>query len=880
MTKYILTNTAFGEGLDADTIESIARSAILHDVGKIAISDVILNKPGKLTKEEFEIMKQHTVKGAELLDQICRTQLHDSYLYAREIARHHHERWDGNGYPDGLAGDEISLAAQVVSIVDVYDALISVRVYKKAFSPDEAVEMIRNGQCGVFNPKLIACFLEAEPIIREWYASENPSEMMAVLTEDVDRINAMYAHTPNASAARDGMNAAMDVLLTTAVQNAYDMIISVNLTKNIYSMMGYDRFKTHCADSDGEYEAFVENTCGSIPVSNRTEFYNTFRRKSLIRAYRAGNKSVHLEYPQYSDGGELHQLSTRVLFMEDDSNGDILMILLTRYIDEAVEQREKTRKILTDALSLAEQANHARYDFLSKMSHDIRTPLNAIIGMTTIIASHLDNQDVINDCLCKIGMSSKSLLGFVNDVLDYTKIETGSLVMHLSDFNLYDLIAGLAANAAAKAESKRQTFHVHVSESVLRSYIGDELRIRQVLSNLLDNAHRYTASGGEYTLLVDAMHRSGEYDILSFTVSDTGKGIKASFIDKLFEPFAQGESASSVESMGLGLPIARNLAHLMNGDIGVVSEAGKGSSFTFELPLARSKEASGPESAVSRPTKPQTDPQDIRFDGERVLIVEDNEFNAEVAQAILETKNLRVDLAPNGRIGCETFAAAPPGTYLAIFMDILMPVMNGIETTRAIRATVGPDVSIIVISAYAPEDIRDAALAAGANGFINKPLFRSFAYQSISEILGLGTAQEGETPGRRKAVHGMHLLIAEDNDLNWEIARELLAMYKITAARAENGQICLDMLDAAKDGEYDAVLMDIQMPVMNGYDASAAIRSHRRASVRSLPVVAMTADAYTEDVVRCLEAGMNAHVPKPIDMEKLLDILSNLQQRK
>ncbi len=236
VTKYILTHTAFGEGLSGDTIESIARGAIMHDVGKIAISDIILNKPGKLTREEFEIMKQHTVRGAELLEHISQIQLHESYLFAADIARHHHERWDGRGYPDGLKGDEISIASQVVSIVDVYDALVSVRVYKKAFTPDEAVNMIKSGQCGVFNPKLVECFLEAEPVFRKWYSGEEPVQVQASPAADAKSAHSLYSTASGMVSGKTEDSISDVMLLIMAVQNTYDAISAVNLTKNTFQL--------------------------------------------------------------------------------------------------------------------------------------------------------------------------------------------------------------------------------------------------------------------------------------------------------------------------------------------------------------------------------------------------------------------------------------------------------------------------------------------------------------------------------------------------------------------------------------------------------------------------------------------------------------------
>lgn len=587
ITKYILSHTSFGDGLSPDTIESMARGAIMHDVGKIAISDIILNKPGKLTNEEFELMKQHTVKGYDLLLKICQSQLHESYRYAADIARHHHERWDGNGYPDGLAGDEISIAAQVVSVADVYDALVSVRVYKVAYTPDEAVNMIKNGECGIFNPKLLECFLEAEPVIRKWYTGEVSDEGPIDVAEDTRKMNDLY-HNASAVVTNRASDSVTDVmLLMTAVQNAYDAISAVNLTKNTYHLIGMDEIGIHSSDRSGKYDNIINIACEHIALSHRREFRDKFSRESLIKAYHDGKKSIKMEYPQLQDDGSMRWLSTKVLLLQDGRTEDIIQITLMQYIDEEYANREKTRKVLTDALNLAEQANNAKYDFLSKMSHDIRTPINAIIGMATIISAHLDDKEKTKDCLVKIGASSKYLLGIVNDILDYTKIESGSLSLNRTDFNIRDLVAEISSNAEYSAKSKKQIFTVSLDERVADSYIGDEYRIRQVLQNLLDNAHRFTEEGGAYSLNIGVHHAAYEHDVLTFAITDNGIGIRPEFLSWVFEPFAQDKGADTTHSLGLGLPISRNLAHLMNGDLRVTSEYGKGSTFTFEIPMER-----------------------------------------------------------------------------------------------------------------------------------------------------------------------------------------------------------------------------------------------------------------------------------------------------
>ncbi len=739
MTKYILTHTAFGEDLSVGEIENIAQGAVMHDVGKIAISDVILNKPGKLTKEEFEIMKQHTVKGAELLAQVSNIQNHESYQYASDIARHHHERWDGRGYPDGLAGNQISVAAQVVSIVDVYDALVSERAYKAAFTPDEALDMIQRGACGAFNPKLLSCFQEAEPTIRQWYLADGTGQVpqASVAQPGVSQPVAGAAGKEAEDAASHSVIDMM--LLMTAIHSAFDMVISVNLTRNTYRIVDYERFLTHCADADGVFDDLIKSGASSVPVSHRLEFHDTFCRENLLKAFYDGRKSVTLEHPQYSDDGQLHWVLTTVLFVKDNRTEEVLQITLSRYIDDEYARREKTRKAITEAMHLAEQANSAQYDFLSKVSHDIRTPLNVIIGMTTIISAHLEEPEKIRGCLEKIGTSSHQLLGIVNDLLDYTKIESGSLSLRMGEFNIRRMVSELSADASDWAAAKRQTYQATVDENVAERYIGDEYRIRQVLLHLLDNAHRYTPEGGAYSLHVTLGCSADGRDVVAFAVQDKGVGIQPAFLGCIFEPFAKAKSAGITHSMGLGLPISRSIAHLMHGDILVESEIGAGSTFTFELPLEQGNAAAmddpltvemagGPRLAGSRPI-PETEAagkgQRIVFHGERVLVAEDNEFNAEIAKTVLEMQNLRVTLVPDGKAACEAFRVAPVGTYLAVLMDILMPGMNGYEATRTIRASDHPEAKTIPIYAMTANTFRadlQEARQAGMNGHIPKPV--------------------------------------------------------------------------------------------------------------------------------------------------------------
>ncbi len=512
----------------------------------------------------------------------------------------------------------------------------------------------------------------------------------------------------------------------------------------------------------------------------------------------------------------------------------------------------------------AERANLAKSTFLTSMSHDIRTPMNAIIGMTTLASKHLNNPEYVRGCLSKVTLASDHLLTLINDVLDINKIEAGNLSLTPNVFSLADSIMNLANIGRHQLREKEHHFEIRVHNIRQEYLFADELRINQVFINLLSNAVKYTPTGGRIVIDVKQEPIAGERSKirLIYEIQDTGIGMSAEFQEHMYELFAMANRNSrTVTGSGVGLAICKQLVDLMEGRILCESEAGKGTKFTVILDLPIADRVA--DQLILPPMK--------------ILLVDDDEVFLATASETLQELGLSPDCISSGEAAVETVRQRHQAgkDYPLIIIDWQMPDMDGIETTRRIRSLVGPEVSIIVISAYAPEDIQEAAFAAGANGFINKPFFRSNAYQSISEVLGLTAEVETAQPDAHRKVKGMHLLIAEDNDLNWEIARELLAMYGVEAHRAEHGGLCVDMLKNAAPGTYDAVLMDIQMPVMNGYDAAIAIRRSDRPDLQSLPIVAMTADAYTEDVLRCAQSGMNGHIPKPIDMEKLLEVLSS-----
>ncbi len=534
-------------------------------------------------------------------------------------------------------------------------------------------------------------------------------------------------------------------------------------------------------------------------------------------------------------------------------------------LEAANKKAERARMEAEQARQDAVRANLAKSTFLTSMSHDIRTPMNAIIGMTTLASKHLNNPEYVRNCLGKVTLASDHLLTLINDVLDINKIESGNLSLNPNVFSLADSIMNLANIGRNQLNEKNHHFEIRIHNMKQEYLFADELRINQVFINLLSNAVKYTPANGRITIDVKQEPIPGDREKirLVYVIEDSGIGMSQEFQTHMYDLFAMANrNTRTVSGSGVGLAICKQLIDLMEGTISCESEVGRGTKFTVTLDLTVADRVA--DQLILPPMK--------------LLLVDDDEIFLATASDTLRELGLSPDCVNSGVKAVETVTKKhrEGKDYPLIIIDWLMPDMDGLETTRRIRSQVGPDVSIIVVSAYAPEDIREAALAAGANGFINKPFFRSSAYQSISEIMGLDLPVAEETPDSHRKVRGMRVLIAEDNDLNWEIIRELLGMYGVEADRAEHGGICLEMLESSKPGNYHGVLMDIQMPVMNGYDAAMAIRRLERSDLRNLPIIAMTADAYTEDVLRCAQSGMNGHIPKPIDMEKLLEALSEI----
>ncbi len=541
--------------------------------------------------------------------------------------------------------------------------------------------------------------------------------------------------------------------LMRAVSDSSGMMVSVNLTKNSYYMMNYDNFQSQKPEDNGSYDDLIALSISTIPEEWKDEFKAYFALESLYEAYERGESYVYLEHQQYGVDNQLHWVSTHIMFTENPHTDDVMGICVCRNVDARHKKEEEQKRMLKDALFLAEKANDSKSDFLSRMSHDIRTPMNAIIGMATIAAANAENPDKVKECLSKIGISSRFLLGLINDILDLSKIESGKMSINNEPFSLKVLLSDIESNARDMAKSKQQTFEFSVSGDVGDVYRGDKVRLEQIFMNLLSNANKYTDVGGAFHLNVSYIRRAEEWDIIQFVIEDNGQGISEEFLPRLFDPFTREADSNTRSGSGLGLAIVQNLIHIMDGSIQVETKVGEGSRFIVEIPLRIvdnidaqkinpnplfEEDGTAAKAYMAQIFSNKGTSKKFTFQGQHVLVVEDNEFNQEVAKTIMEMHELVVDVAENGYDAVETFKGTEKGHYIAIFMDIQMPGIDGYETTKRLRACGHPDAKTIPIYAMTANafltDI-DKARQNGMNGHIAKPVDFDKVAQIIADII-------------------------------------------------------------------------------------------------------------------------------------------------
>ncbi|MBR2800054.1 MAG: response regulator [Oscillospiraceae bacterium] len=550
----------------------------------------------------------------------------------------------------------------------------------------------------------------------------------------------------------------------------------------------------------------------------------------------------------------------------DDHMVHAIGLGLTR-IDEEMRETMAKNEALAEALAMAEEANVAKTAFLSSMSHEIRTPMNAILGLNKLALHDETLTGETRGYLEKTGDSARHLLALINDILDMSRIESGRIVLRREEFSFPGMLDQINTMVTSQCEEKGLHYDCSILSPVNDYYIGDDMKLKEVLINILSNAVKFTEPGGSVRLTVERTAEYEDQSTLCFRIKDTGIGMDKSFIPRIFEAFSQEDSSrrNKYGSTGLGMAITKNIVEMMNGTISVESEKGKGTEFTVVIPLRSSlRKGLTEENAV--------DPGSLR-----VLIVDDEEIVAEHGRLVLDEAGIRADVSHSGdeALNMLELQSLKQEPYNLVLMDWRMPEMDGVETARQIRQKYSSEDLVIIMTAYTWDTIRDEAVAAGFDGFLAKPLFASGVVEEFEHIVRRNHADMFKEK-QQASLEGRRILMAEDIEINAEIMMDILSLKDAEADHAENGRIAVEMFEKSQPGTYAAILMDIRMPVMDGLEAAAAIRALDRPDAKKIPIIALTANAFDEDVQRSLQAGMNAHLTKPVDADHLYQTLEEL----
>ena len=564
-------------------------------------------------------------------------------------------------------------------------------------------------------------------------------------------------------------------------------------------------------------------------------------------------------------GGEIYH--KRFDFYTVDSEAKFYILLKS---DTTAIQREQMirNEQLKIALDEAKQASVAKTAFLSSMSHEIRTPMNAIIGLDNIALKNPALPAETKEHLEKIGMSAKHLLGLINDILDMSRIESGRMTLKNEEFSFRNFLDQINTIVDSQCRDKNLHYDCLVNGKIDERYIGDDMKLKQVLINILGNAVKFTPAQGHVSLSVERTAQFEKQTTLQFKIADTGIGMDKEYLPKIFEAFSQEDATATNKygGSGLGLAITKNIVELMNGNITVESEKGKGTTFTVTVTLSNS------ENANLKTEDFNLNPKELK-----VLVIDDDAVACKHAHIVLEEIGIASDTCMSGTEAIELIQTrhARHDPYNLILVDWKMPEQDGVAVTRQIREIIGHETTVVILTAYNWSEIEEEAKGAGVDSFMSKPLFASSVLSEFKQaVQKKHLAQSAELP--KVDLNGKRILLAEDMLINAEIMKELLKMEGMEVDHAENGQIAVDKLRKSAAGYYSAILMDVRMPVMDGLTATSTIRALDHADAKDIPIIAMTANAFDEDVQRSLQAGMTAHLSKPVEPEKLYDSLSTL----
>lgn len=630
-----------------------------------------------------------------------------------------------------------------------------------------------------------------------------------------------------------------------------------------YVTTGLNKEELHTRYS---YLQVLKNYCGErVHPEDKESFYKAISPVTVRKALE--NTDEYTGHYRILVDGKIHYFQFRFIAMGAEEGLRLNQVVAGfQNIDSIVAEEAKNRQVLSDALVAAEHSSRAKTTFLNNMSHDIRTPMNAIIGFTSLAAAHIDNPEQVSAYLRKIQTSSNHLLSLINDVLDMSRIESGKMKLEESEANLASIMHDLKVIVQSDVTAKHLDFFVDTVDVTDENILCDKLRLNQVLLNLLSNAVKFTNPGGFVSICIKQKHTApAGYADYEFRVKDSGIGMAPEFIEHVFEAFERERTSTigGTQGTGLGMAITKNIVDMMGGSIDVSSELGHGTEFIVNLRFRIG------ETAVKNEPIPQ-------LEGLRALVVDDNLQTCTSVAKMLLRIGMRADWTLSGKeaVYKADFAYEEGDEYYAYIIDWLMPDMNGIECVRRIRAIIGESKPIIILTAYDWSDIEEEARDAGVTAFCSKPLFMS----ELRELLEkpLLTEKPEDQPAMVPHFDGRRTLLVEDNELNREIAVTILEGTGFTVDEALNGAEAVRMVQAAAKNPYDLILMDIQMPVMNGYEATRAIRGWEAEQKQRTPILAMTANTFAEDRQRALDAGMDGHIPKPIEIPYLLKTLKSI----
>jgi signal transduction histidine kinase/CheY-like chemotaxis protein len=658
--------------------------------------------------------------------------------------------------------------------------------------------------------------------------------------------------------------------LITALASDYRSVYYLELDRN--AGICYQARTDLPGLKSGEHFSYLEAVteyCNHYVAEKYREEFLKFIQPENIRAGLENQRVISYTYMIDIDGKESYEMVKFAGVRHPEDRYDHLVHNVGACfcdVDDETRWSIEQNEALNNALQTAQEANRAKTAFLSSMSHEIRTPMNAIIGLNDIASHDPETTPKIREYLYKTRESADHLLSLINDILDMSRIESGRMVIKNEEFPFSKLLSTINTMFSGQCSEKGLDYQCYINSETDDYYIGDNMKLRQVLINILGNAVKFTPKGGKVDLNVARINRFDGKSTLQFKISDTGVGISEKFLPRIFDAFAQEDSSATNRygSTGLGLAITRSIVELMNGDIQVDSEKGKGTTFTVTVTLQDSSRKDTEEIG-----------DEVRPEEMSVLIVDDDPVACEHAKLVLEKAGIASDITQSGKEAIEMVKLhhARRKPYNLILVDWKMPEMDGVETTRKIREIVGHESAIIILTAYNWDDILEEALNAGVDCFIPKPLFANTVIEEYRSALERKNPKNKE---QKTDLTGKRILLAEDVPINAEIMLMILKGKQIEAELAENGKIAVDMFSSHEEGYYDAILMDMRMPKMDGLEATRTIRAMDREDARSIPIIALTANAFDEDVQRSMQAGLNAHLSKPVEADVLFETLENL----